>query len=55
MTVDPSGVTGSNPARGLDACSECSQVDVCVCRSDHSSRGVLPSVVCLECYTEPQQ
>ena len=31
MTVDPSGVTGSNPDGGLDASlGECSQVDVCV-------------------------
>ena len=36
----PDGVVGSIPTGSMDVCSEC-----CARRTDHSSRGVLPTVV----------
>ena len=51
-----SGTAGSNPARRMDISSEC-----CVLsglglwsRADHSSRGVLPSVVRLSVMVKPR-
>ena len=44
------GVAGSNPARDTDVCLSCVLYAVrhtSLLRADHSSRGVLPSVVCL--------
>ena len=38
------GIAGSNPAEGMDVCSECC---MSVRRAVHSSRGVLSIVVCL--------
>jgi hypothetical protein len=47
------GIVGSNPARGMDVCL---LWVLCVVRSlrraGHSSRGVLPSVMCLKCVIE---
>ena len=43
-------ISGSNPAGDMDVSLisvVCCLVDVCVCRADHSSRGFLPSVMCL--------
>ena len=36
------GIAGSNPTVGMDVCCECC---VLLSRADHSSRGVLPTVV----------
>jgi len=45
------GLAGSNPAWGMDVLSlvndMCYQVVMCLRRVYHSSRGVLPTVVCL--------
>ena len=43
------GIAGSNPAEGMDVCCECCVLsDRSLCDSaDDSSRGVLPSIVCL--------
>jgi hypothetical protein len=47
------GIVGSNPAGGMDVCREC-----CVLsgrgRADHSSRVVLPGVVCLSGFVKPR-
>ena len=40
------GILGSNPAGGMDVCL------LSLRRADHSSRGVLPSAVCLKCDRE---
>ena len=41
-------IVGSNPTGGMDICCEYLR------RADHSSRGVLPSVVCLSVITNPR-
>jgi hypothetical protein len=49
------GIAGSNPASGVDVCLLwlfCSLKWMSLCQADHSSRGVLPTVVCLECDRE---
>ena len=46
----PAQIVGSNPAGGVDVCLLASVVVVryrSLQRADHSSRGVLPSVVCV--------
>jgi len=51
------GIVGSNPAGGTDVCFLCL---LCVVRytslrlADHSSRVVLPSVVCLSVIVKPR-
>jgi hypothetical protein len=42
------GIVGSNPAGGMDVCCECCMLSG-LRRAGHSSRGVLPTVVCLKC------
>ena len=52
------GIVGLNPAEGLDVCllwALCVVRDRSVRRADHSSRGVLHSVVCLSVILKPQQ
>ena len=41
------GIVGSNPAGGMDVCVECFVLSVTrsLRRADHSSRGVLPTVM----------
>jgi hypothetical protein len=49
------GIVGSNPVGGTDVCLLwvlCVVRQRSVGRADHSSRGVLPTVVCLECDRE---
>jgi len=53
----PAGISGSNPA-GATLCVSC---EYCVLsgrgllrRADHSSRGVVPFVVCLSVISNPQ-
>ena len=53
----PAGIAGSNPTGGRDVCREC-----CVLsgrrslqRADHSSRGLLLTVVCLSVIVEPEK
>jgi hypothetical protein len=43
------GIAGSNPAGGMDVCL------LSLHRAGHSSRGVLPSVVCLSVIVKPRQ
>jgi len=51
------GAASSNPAAGMDVCLLCM---LCVVRyrslyrADHSSRGVLPSVVCMSVIVKPR-
>jgi hypothetical protein len=42
------GIVGSNPAGNMDFFFSC-ECGVSLCWSDHSSRGIQPNVVCLEC------
>jgi len=46
------GIAGSNPAVGMGVSYECCVHQVEVSVFDHSSGGVLPSVVCLSVYRE---
>ena len=45
--LSPTEIVGSNPTGGMDVLSVVSVVNVvsCLRRADHSSRGVLPTVV----------
>jgi hypothetical protein len=48
-------IAGSSPSRGIDICRLgvlCFVMQSSLRRTDHSSRGVLASVVCLECDRE---
>jgi hypothetical protein len=50
-------IVGSNPARGMDVCLLwvlCVVRQRSLRRADHSSRGVLPSVVCLSVIVKPR-
>ena len=54
------GIAGSNPAGGNDVyllcvCCVLSGTGLCVGRSDHSSRGSLPSLVCPSVIVKPRQ
>jgi hypothetical protein len=52
------GIVGSNPAGDMDVClfwMLCVVRDTSLRRADRSSRGVLPSVVCLSVIVKPQQ
>jgi hypothetical protein len=51
------GIAGSNPAGGMDVCFLgvfCVVTYRSLRRADHSSRGVLPSVVCLNVSLKPR-
>ena len=48
------GIAGSNPVEGVDVCCECC-VLLSLRRSDHSSGGVIPSVVCLRETAKPRK
>jgi hypothetical protein len=60
---DPRGhsvsvIAGSNLPGGIGVCFECCVLSgrgLCVCRADHSSRGVQPSVVCLSVMVMPRK
>jgi len=50
------GIAGSNPAWGMDVCRECCVLsERSLRRADHSSRRVLPYVVCLSVIVKPIQ
>jgi len=50
------GIVGPNPAGDMDVCVVCCQVKYrSLRRADHSSRGVLPSAVCLSVIAERQR
>jgi hypothetical protein len=47
------GIVGSNRTEGMDGCLLCVVRYRSLGRADHSSRGVLPSVVCLSVFVKP--
>jgi hypothetical protein len=52
------GISGSNPAGGMVVSLLrvlCVVRQLCLWRADHSSRGVLPSLVCLSLILKPRQ
>jgi len=48
------GITGSNPAGGMDVCLLCVVRRSSLLRTDHSSRRVPPTVVCLSVIMRPR-